>query len=471
MTSMKPVRPSLNAADTQTPRGRTGEGESDVDSEDDIYSATDKGDSDHGGVHPDGDDDLMDLFGEDLPGEGHGDDDEGHDNGGAPVHAKKIIKTSRRSKRIVKNTEDDPIVCPPCGAGERIPRTLTSPIRPSASDVERHCLTHLPYRPWCPICVKAKGKEDAHFRGAGKGEDEDGDGLPIVSMDYQELNEESEKPQKIIVAKDEVTGNLIAHYVLCKGITDEWVIRKLVKDLEEIGRRDAIVKTDGEPAITAVQSRLQNLREGRTVPRNPPAYNPQSNGPCEKAVQDVAGQLRILKLALEARLGIKIDENLPIMQWALEHAVFVLNKYNVGDDGMVSFERATGRKWIRPIVEFGETVLAKLALQRREKGRTNKQKRKLLPRFIEAVWVGQSGRSGEHIVIKPNGDAVRCRTIKRVPMERRWNAEKVLLTKATPRCPAPSSKSPEKLVSRVLDEQGDQEEDQRLEARVHGERV
>ena len=41
-------------------------------------------------------------------------------------------------------------------------RRLVDPRRPSQEEVDEHELTHLPYRNWCPICVKAKGKELNH---------------------------------------------------------------------------------------------------------------------------------------------------------------------------------------------------------------------------------------------------------------------------------------------------------------------
>ncbi len=124
----------------------------------------------------------------------------------------------------------DPLICEPCD-GSRIPRTVTSPIRPSAEDVDKHYMTRRPYRNWCPVCVKARGREDAHRRATDVDED-DRTGLPIVSMDYQELNETSEKPQRIIIGKDEVTGNGFAHYVAAKGLVDDWIPRRIVRDLE-----------------------------------------------------------------------------------------------------------------------------------------------------------------------------------------------------------------------------------------------
>ena len=51
---------------------------------------------------------------------------------------------------------DDVFRCKPCD--EREPWTLHGPVKPSKEDVERHYTTHLPYRCWCPVCVKAKGR-------------------------------------------------------------------------------------------------------------------------------------------------------------------------------------------------------------------------------------------------------------------------------------------------------------------------
>ena len=429
MTNTPPVRPSLNAAEEPLPRQPRRE---DEESEDDWDGDCEPTPCDDG---PGGDNVQ-------VPGGEDADED-------VDLFAD---AEERNNPKITEKDTTDPQICQPCD-NSRIPKSITSPIRPSAEAIEQHFVAgHVDYRNWCPVCVMAKGKEDPHPR-SKEDDDDDRTGLPIVSMDYNELNEDSAKPQKIIVGKDEVTGNVFAHNVIAKGLVDDWISKRVVRDLEEFGRSDIILKTDGEPAIKAVQNRVQSLRQGRTVPRTPPAYNPQSNGPCEKAVQDVTAQLRAIKIGLEYRMKSKVHDDAPILQWALEHAVFVLNKLNVTkEDGMTPHERMTGRKWRRPMVEFAELVLAKLALRRREKGKAKKQKRKLAHRCVEAIWVGQVARTGEHIVVLDNGDAVRCRTIKRVPVEQRWDPERALLIKATPRCPAPTGKHPERIESRVVDD-------------------
>ena len=51
------------------------------------------------------------------------------------------------------------------------------------------------------MCVEASAREDGHFRAKPKDEDKEleGNALPIISLDYQELDELADKPNKTIV--------------------------------------------------------------------------------------------------------------------------------------------------------------------------------------------------------------------------------------------------------------------------------
>ena len=46
--------------------------------------------------------------------------------------------------------------------GVREFRKLVDPLKPNKAEVDDHELFHTPYRNWCPICVKAKGKALDH---------------------------------------------------------------------------------------------------------------------------------------------------------------------------------------------------------------------------------------------------------------------------------------------------------------------
>ena len=47
---------------------------------------------------------------------------------------------------------------------------------PSQEEQDRHCLTHVPYQPWCASCLKHRGRPDRHLRtGASRLS-----GIPII---------------------------------------------------------------------------------------------------------------------------------------------------------------------------------------------------------------------------------------------------------------------------------------------------
>ena len=72
------------------------------------------------------------------------------------------------------------------------------------------------------------------------------------------------------------------------------------------------------------------------------------------------------------------------------------------------------------------------------RGKTSKRKQALQTRWKEAIWVGVAKQSNEHIVVLvEEGQAIRCRTIKRKPLEVRWDGEAIRKIKATPRKPNP----------------------------------
>ena len=135
-------------------------------------------------------------------------------------------------------------------------------------------------------------------------------------MDYELLEEQV----TFLGVKDEETGALLAYDCESKGPTDAWVVRQFVRDVEDLGRKDICFMADEEPATIAKQSAIATARRDRTVPRNSPPYNPQSNGGAEKAVQDINDMARRHLLGLEARLRCKIPLQSNIVSWMIRHA-------------------------------------------------------------------------------------------------------------------------------------------------------
>ena len=115
--------------------------------------------------------------------------------------------------------EDLPdMLCQPCEQEAREPMALTDPGKPTAEMVAKHNITHLPFRAWCPDCVRGRAPAGAHYK--QKKDDQD-QRIPTISYDYgfaNELQDEDEKKAekesddeekkhefKLLVVKDQRT--------------------------------------------------------------------------------------------------------------------------------------------------------------------------------------------------------------------------------------------------------------------------
>ena len=55
---------------------------------------------------------------------------------------------------------DEEVICGQC---DKPPLKVAADTRmPTQKEIDEHCVTHLPHRSWCEVCIKAHGREDAH---------------------------------------------------------------------------------------------------------------------------------------------------------------------------------------------------------------------------------------------------------------------------------------------------------------------
>ena len=120
--------------------------------------------------------------------------------------------------------------------------------------------------------------------------------------------------------------------------------------------KDVHLKSDQEPAMLALQLRVQQARSSRTTLKNSPKGDHQANGRAEKAVQVFQNLARRMRLALEGHLGIRIPHRHPILMWLIEWVGGAHNRFREGrEDGKTPRERA-GWPAQSKVMEFGETV-------------------------------------------------------------------------------------------------------------------
>ena len=71
------------------------------------------------------------------------------------------------------------------------------------------------------------------------------------------------------------------------------------------------------------------------------------------------GQLRTMKIGLEARLGCKINSDWAILQWMSELAPELMNRGQVGREGRTVYYRLHGKDSKKGMLEFAEQIMAK----------------------------------------------------------------------------------------------------------------
>ena len=110
-------------------------------------------------------------------------------------------------------------------------RGVTVPIRPSQEEVNKHMLTHIPFRSWCPHCVKGKAVDKRHRDSKSNSNA----CIPIVSIDYAYMTEEDKHESEdtgvmpIIVMHDSMSKAVTADVVTSKGVNDYAIARATEK--------------------------------------------------------------------------------------------------------------------------------------------------------------------------------------------------------------------------------------------------
>ena len=140
------------------------------------------------------------------------------------------------------------------GEEAELPKTIQVDKRPSKEEVERHNVTHLPYRSWCRHCVRGKAKRRAHRKRMRK----ERGGVPVISLDYAWLSgkkdegDESTKGNPILVMHCRDTKLTTSRVVLKKGV-DPYSIKVITDMILFTGHKKVILKRDGEAPITALK--------------------------------------------------------------------------------------------------------------------------------------------------------------------------------------------------------------------------
>ena len=98
---------------------------------------------------------------------------------------------------------------------------------------------------------------------------------------------------------------------------EEVVVKWAKQKLEDAGYGGAKItlKSDREPAMTSLKAAVAGSRKAETAIVDSPVRESKSNGAVERAVRTWRAQYITLKTHLEARLGIRVPDEHPVLEW------------------------------------------------------------------------------------------------------------------------------------------------------------
>ena len=140
----------------------------------------------------------------------------------------------------------------------------------------------------------------------------------------------------LLVARERDSKMILSTPLPTKGTSGKFGVKRFMAFLKEIGceNRNIILKSDQEEAIKALLDEISRYRaDVSTIVEQSLVKSSQSNGIVERAIKSVVQQVKVLKSSLEARWGIELPDAHPIMVWITEYVGFLLNRFEVSQDG------------------------------------------------------------------------------------------------------------------------------------------
>ena len=195
------------------------------------------------------------------------------------------------------------------GAAEEFDRRAKpAPYSPSAADKDHHETTgHAIFRNWCDSCIQGRGRDAPHSC-----DDHTEDETPVLSWDYgflrdasedlEPMNEQDQNSHSpVLVLRDRKSQSCFWYLVPRKGTdfpTFDVLLAQIVEDLDTMGYRRVVFRSDGEPAILAVLDYIKQKWKGEVIPEKTPEGDHPSNGNAEGGMNIMKNHVRTVKFLL-----------------------------------------------------------------------------------------------------------------------------------------------------------------------------
>ena len=152
---------------------------------------------------------------------------------------------------------------------------------------------------------------------------------------------------------------------------------------------------------------IKDVPHVEAVPQEPPVGDHQANGDIEVAVKDIKRMVRTIKIGLESKLKVKLEDDDPVLAWIPWSVAENANRYRIGPDSKTAEQRRTGKRWREPAVEYGEKIYFKEATYHHHFDA-------LELKMVEGRYLGHHGRTGALLAITSEG-VRRGKGLRRLP--------------------------------------------------------
>ena len=153
------------------------------------------------------------------------------------------------------------------------PRMLTAPGEAAQSEGRLHELTHLPCRSWCPLCVKARGRQTAAIR--------KNDRQPVIQIDFSFVSTENDSPKRTMLNATGIqTGRGMSCVQASKDTAssnESYAAAELKTFIFQLGRTFGVIQCDKELALKAIANQVCSSQGGVSL-RAAPNGHSQSMG-------------------------------------------------------------------------------------------------------------------------------------------------------------------------------------------------
>ena len=291
---------------------------------------------------------------------------------------------------------------------------LDAPSKPEdPMEIERHEATHIPPMPRCLACRLGKGRDASHFRSPA---------VQRSSSDRRSTSVSSVKMQlpmtwRVILCRRTPGRRYCVQWMWRhrtplatalpgKNAELEYAIWQLISFIKRFGYTELVIRSDGEPAVTAIVDRLmaeikKTGVQARVRPEKTPRYSSQSLGDSgQHCSRYCRNKCEHLKTDLETKVKSHLLTSRAVWPWLVRNSAWLVERYQMRANGRTSYHDSFGTVHTGIVQRFGEQAIfghpVGTAAGRNRQTFKQLRKEKAANKMDLGIWHGKTYETDEH---------------------------------------------------------------------------